>query len=294
MGDHRSAMSELGGGSVGRSSRPVTDSQIEQEQHLVAVVYYSTYLKRFGRVLRCLCHLMRPISVRVVINGSEISSSDILRELDHLSVPIYIVQHDNSGLEFGAYQRGLDDIRASSEGAFTCIFVNDTLGTHQPLNKLSLLNFVRAIKQHAGNNVIVGSISQSLRKLQIERLQSSRWVRANLFGIDHQALAGIQYRILMQELDCYIHESPVMDSFFAAEVPNSIRAHLTHDLFEGGWDRSQALSQDNFQRLAKKGRSILQEIYLCMRLDDNSTAFVQPPPLTTYQRQFVKAGLYRI
>jgi hypothetical protein len=102
-------------------------------------------------------------------------------------------------------------------------------------------------------------------------------VRSNLIGFDHAAISALDYKIYQPHLNDYLNDS--VDTFFTDHIKASTREKISQWLFakEGhAWYGAAPLTEDNCAKMATKARSIIQEFYLAMRLEQNKTIFVQP------------------
>ncbi|MDB5788163.1 MAG: hypothetical protein JWQ50_8078 [Caballeronia mineralivorans] len=266
----------------------------EEDMHMIVVVYYPAYLKKIAQITRVFAAWQEMRSLRVVVNNPAISESHAESVFSNVASHVKIIRHDNEGLEFGAYQRGLNDLRMSVPGSLACLFANDTLGTHQPVDKFFLRNLHRAARTHMGTKFIAGRIDSAVRQVEVNHLLGTRWVRSNLFVMDDAALASIDHVIYAPELNAYINDSPDEDFFFGPGVARSLRRHISGWLLSTDpptWYKAEPLSVKNHAKMANKARSILQELFFSMRLANSSTGFVQPSPLTIMEKIAVKAGL---
>lgn len=261
--------------------------------HFVLVIYYPASLARISKVAAALIHTQRVSTLRVVINNPRIDERGVRQHFADLSVPARVLRHDNAGLEFGAYQLGLDDLRRAHADGFSCLIANDTAGIHQRINSFFLREFSHAAHAHLGSNAVIGVIDSAPRRLELCGLHGSRWVRSNLFVMDQHALESVRNQIYVARLDACINDSPKEEDFFAEGIGPSLRLHLSHWLFSGApdaWYKSEPLSLDNHRKMAAKARSILQELFLGMRLENAATAFIQPPRLSKVERALVNLG----
>src|ERR1700712_4264655 len=77
---------------------------------MICVLYYPAYARSAFIYTRYLLKKTKASKVIFVINGNLIADSDVDADLA-TSNHVEIIRHDNVGLEFGAYQRGLDHLR---------------------------------------------------------------------------------------------------------------------------------------------------------------------------------------
>jgi hypothetical protein len=252
--------------------------------HMIVLVYYKTLLQRFSRIVIELSKIRPLSSLRVVVNNSAINDQEVGNLFAGAARSLIVLRHDNDGLEFGGYQRGVDDLASHSSGRYEIIFANDTFGSHQPTNKFFLKHFDQLLNADPQGIFIAGRIDHAIRSMTVGGFRVSRWVRANLFAVDHLAMTELRNQIYEPKLNSLITNTPDVNEFFAKDICPVLKSHLAHDLFNGGWDRSQALSESNYVRMADKARSIIQEFYLAARLDNTNAAFLCPRHLSKMER----------
>ncbi|KIG05684.1 hypothetical protein BurMR1_0769 [Burkholderia sp. MR1] len=268
-------------------------NKYNNEVHYVVVIYYANYIARIAKVASALNETQSVRTLRLIINNAEIDDRAVKQHFDYLTAPVYVLRHDNAGLEFGAYQLGLDDLRHAGADDLPCLFANDTVGSHYPINKFFIRKFGRAAQADLGPNIVIGNIDSVPRRLELCGEHTSRWVRSNLFLMDKQALQNLHNQIYVPALNACINESPNEDDFFSDHVAPSLRSHISHWLFSGSpdaWYKSEPLSPDNYRRMAAKARCILQELFLSMRLERAQAALVQPQ-LSRAEKTMVILGL---
>jgi hypothetical protein len=270
----------------------------EKPLWLIAAVYYPSYWAHLASIVQRIS-ASRPLHLlSVVINGTHISSHDVENHFARLARKRIIHQHDNSGLEFGAYQAGLDLLRSSDDSDFDLIVLNDTVGIHYPLYSEILSAFVRTLTIAPWTCRAVGMIDTVPRALSIDGFLTSRWVRSNLMGFDAEAISRIGYRIYVPWIDEYVTTTADAQSFFSSSVGRSLQDHMSRWLFATSGDRwygAGPLSPENAAKLAAKARSILQEKYLSMRLEQVFAAFLNPTHSPEEQRSIrLKSRLARL
>ena len=251
----------------------------EKPLWLIAAAYYTPYLAHLASIVQRISAI-RPLHLfSIVINGTNISPHDVEKHVSGLARKRIIHQHDNSGSEFGAYQAGLDLLRSSGHCDFDLIILNDTVGLHYALNRETLSAFVRTLTSERWPCRAVGMIDAVPRALSIDRFRTSRWVRSNLMGFDAEAISRIGYRIYVPAIDEYVTATADAQSFFSSSVGPSLQNHISRWLFATSGDRwydAAPLTPENAAKLAAKARSILQEKYLSMRLEQVSAALLHP------------------
>lgn len=230
---------------------------------------------RYRQTLQTVSMLAEVLPLRrivLVLNGPAIGGAEDASE--RLGRDVEIVRHDNVGREFGAYQAGLDHLRADlADGV---VIVNDTLGSHQPVTRPWLKAFVSALFRGNDPGFVAGTLQISERRMELDGMTSSRWIRSNLVGLDRAALDAIAHRLFIPPVETFVRSTPDPDRFFAPEVGPALAAHLKSWLFstEGlRWYGAEPLTAANAARMAEKARSILQEKHLSFRLDTAGMAF---------------------
>lgn len=255
---------------------------------MICVLYYPAYAQSAFAYTRYLLKKAKARKVVFVINGNLLADSDIDPELV-ASGRAEVIRHDNVGLEFGAYQRGLDHVR--KEDFDSVIFYNDTIGRHDPFGSVYLLRFAEEIANGLGNKRAIGQIDSRERRVSIANISGNRWLRTNFLGIDRQALDLLDFRIFRPDISELVVGSPEMETFFHQDLDETLRNDLSTWLFGGdglSWYGARPLTKDNCQKMALKARSILQEWFLSLRLDDYKVA-IASPKLTMKERVLDRA-----
>ena len=238
---------------------------------VVALAYYPDYFGSLLETVKTISQTVEVNGVALVLNNSRLNGSPF----QDICSNFYCIRHDNTGAEFGGYQAGLDIIRQNLSTPFDLIIINDTAATHYRLPKEHLKAFLRSMADERSNRV-VGQVDRS-SSLQIDDLETSRWVRSNLIGFDHNALLALDYKIYQPYLNGYLNDS--VDEFFTDHIKASTREKISQWLFAAGghaWYGAAPLTKDNCTKMAAKARSIIQEFHLAMRLEQNKTLFLEP------------------
>jgi len=126
---------------------------------------------------------------------------------------------------------------------------------------------------------VVGKIDDSHRRLTLDGLWATRWVRSHLMGFDRAALDAIDRRFDDPHVDTLIRSTGNVDDFFAPAVGEGVRELIRLFLFKPGpwsWYGAAPLSATNCEAMALKARAILQEKFLSMRLEAKDAAFWEP------------------
>jgi hypothetical protein len=245
---------------------------------LVALAFYPEYLDNLRDVIKKIADITEIHSLALVLNNSNISLNERTTNFQDLCQFFYCVRHDNTGLEFGGYQAGLDLLRRNILSNFNLIILNDARAVHYTLFKEDIRAFLRKLFEDRPNRV-VGHVESTNPEIRIDDFKSSKWVRSNLIGFDHHALAAIDHKIYLPYLNGYIVDAPRVEVFFSEHLGFETKSKISRWLFETkahAWYGAAALTQDNCSAFALKARSILQEYHLSMRLDRNNVTFLDP------------------
>lgn len=205
------------------------------------------------------------------------------------------ILHDNSGMEFGAYQRGLDEISRKVGDEDLVIFANDTFCTHHCFSTVLRSNLLSAVQRMAatpGEPTAAGPIDTSFYSFCVRTIRISRWVSTWMFAMNAAALRAIDGLIYVPEVDTDIQQSECVDDFFSRDMDEALKRYLCDWLFRTEpvttwherWHGARTLTPESAGVLADKARSILQEKYLSARLEARSTAFYEIRPMGWKQR----------
>jgi hypothetical protein len=246
---------------------------VPSDTSLIAVSYYPTYLNEFVSKIHTLDRRLRFSAAVVVLNNPAISLEGTRAKVHLRYGRASVIEHDNSGREFGGYQAGLDFLNPRVGEAGDYLIVNDTFAIHYEFYSEHFAALKRRICDNVLKHRIAGQVDQHQECLSLGELMSDRWVRSNLMFIDSAALKSIRCRLYVPEVDSWILDTSDPAEFFGDQVGPATRAKLSKWLFEpGGWYGAAPLSIENQRRLCDKARSILQEFYLTMRLNRAGTA----------------------
>jgi hypothetical protein len=254
---------------------------------LIALSYYPTYFPDLVRRIETFKSRFDLAMTVVVLNNRAISAHSARSALDPKCRPYQILEHSNEGSEFGGYQAGLDCILRGSDGARDFLIFNDTLGIHYELYDEHLDALQRHICDQQSSKRIVGRVDEADQLLSLGGLTGNRWIRSNLMFIDHDALKSIDDQLYLPEVANWVHDVADPNAFFGDEVGPATKARISRWLFEpGGWYDAAPLSCASRTRLCLKATSILQELYLTMRLEHAGT-MIQGLELLEYEKKQV-------
>lgn len=194
-----------------------------------------------------------------------------------------LMRHDNSGMEFGAYQAGVDALVKRMDADWIVVG-NDTFATHNNFPRVYRELLSQALQRVPTFPTIIGRTHALARSYQIEGLRTHRWVQTSLFAINRAALEALGGRIYRPELESLVSESADLSTFFSPDVDLVLRDHLETWLFRTRpgphWYASEPLQSQNFSKMARKARSILQEKYIAAVLESAGAEFVNLNDLT--------------
>ena len=198
-----------------------------------------------------------------------------------------LIRHDNSGMEFGAYQAGLDRLLREGEPDWV-LFANDTFATHQSFGSVYRQKLAADLERRFDYPAIIGRVVSMPQSYQIEGMRAHRWVTTNLFAINRAALRALGGRIYRSELDALIIETSDMDSFFDPRIDPGLRKFLEVWLFRARpgwhWHASDPLQPANAAKMARKARSIIQERHLGALLEEWAAEFVNLDELSVSKK----------
>ena len=255
---------------------------------VISVHYYEHHLTRSLEQLQSICAALGAARCVVVSNNPALATT--LREIKARTGFIDdVLQHNNSGLEFGAYQAGLDHLRDASDPDWIVV-VNDTLAIHQcfasPM-RASLVRHVTAAGP-ADFPIVVGQVETLGRSYALEGMRTHRWVTTNVFALNRTGLRRLDNRIYRPDLGRLIETSGDRAHFFSDDMDPVLREHLDRWLFEpngtAGWYDAAPLDSSNAAKYASKARSIVQEKFLSAQLDSFGTLFVDIKLLSRMDR----------
>jgi hypothetical protein len=245
------------------------------ETFLIALSYYPTYFSSLVKRIEAFRARLEISAAVVVLNNRAVSVDSARSALHPKCRPFHVIEHSNEGSEFGGYQAGLDFLRHDAGKIGNVLILNDTLGVHYEFYPEHMDAMQRRIDDRASSQRMVGRIDQAEQLLSLGGLTGNRWVRSNLIFIDAAALRSIDHQFYLPEIAGWVRESADPNKFFSDEVGPATQVRTSKWLFEpGGWYDAAPLSPANQRRFASKARSILQELYLTMRLEHAGTTIM--------------------
>ena len=198
-----------------------------------------------------------------------------------------LMRHDNSGMEFGAYQAGIDALVKRMDADWIVVG-NDTFATHNNFSRVYRETLSQAMERVPAFPTIIGRTHALSRSYQVNGLRTHRWVQTSLFAINRAALEALGGRIYRPELESLVSDSTDQSTFFSPDVDPVLRDHLETWLFRAHagphWYASEPLQSKNVSKMARKARSILQEKYVAAILDSVGADFVNLNDLTVTKK----------
>lgn len=263
---------------------------------LISVHYHPAYVRRNVEALRKVRAALQPSLHVAISNGSELQ----LKHLLPSSFSAQLCVHSNEGAEFGAYHAGLQHALSTvHKRPRWVIFVNDTLGNHATLTPIALRRFRDEIidKPDSACPIAIGKQDFTVRSFAINGLRGHRWIRTHIFALNAAAIEALGHRMRFKELDSLIPGGSVEDKFFDPAVDPTLRERLRQWLFADRgpmrWYGACPLDEASAQRMTRKARSILHEMYLSLILEHQSCIFIDVSNLRGIDRA-VSAAQERI
>ena len=244
---------------------------------IVSVHYYESHLKRslasvHGLARRAGAHAL------IAVGNNPVLMPELLRQTSRFELPhVSCHLHDNRGLEFGAFQAGLEKMLPFDPD--WVVFANDTYAIHQSFSSVFRKHLLAAVAMPSDGRgaEAAGQVESIGRSYSIRGMRSHRWLTTSIFALNRPALRALGNRVYFPEIDRLVNSTADVESFFAPELDPAIVAHISAWLFgpspEHSWYGAEALNDRNAERLANKARSILQEKYLSAVLDNAATWF---------------------
>lgn len=260
---------------------------------VISAHYYERHLACSLKQLQSLRTLL-DASRCVVVSNNPAFATPLQEAKTRNSFIDDVVLHDNGGLEFGAYQAGLNSLCRTSDPDWVVV-LNDTLATHHCFSSPTRANFVRHLIAPglADFPIVVGQVESLARSYALHGMRTHRWITTNVFALNRAALQRLDHRIHIPDLDRLVESSGDRAHFFADDMDSILREHLDRWLFEpngaNSWYGAAPLDSGNAAKFAGKARSIIQEKFLSARLDSIGTMFVDIKRLSRTDRLWNRA-----
>jgi hypothetical protein len=235
--------------------------------HIVALLYHPPLAHK---TVACATWLLNKLKRRghagtllAVVNNADIDRSALACES---------LVHDNTGLEFGGYQRALEALGTLHDDC-SVLFLNDTCVSHHVFGVVPRTNLLAAARDMAllARAEAAGVVSSSpIGSFSIEGLVLDRWISTWAFAVNRAGLDALSRSIYTPALDELVTGAASVDAFWDPSLDRSLVAHLNTWLFgdpeQHRWYGATSLTSQNAASFARKARCILQEKYLSARL----------------------------
>ncbi|MFN7642001.1 MAG: hypothetical protein ACK5PW_02755 [Burkholderiales bacterium] len=211
-----------------------------------------------------------------------------------------VIEHDNSNWEFGAWQRGLDQLMAEGLPFRGVLLVNDTFGVHDRADPSMVrrrpVQVVRTLARR--RPAVSGRVDSAQRWLPMHGISSDRWIRSNVVCLNRAALSAISCRIedrsaCLRWIDPQAHGPLPLAADIDPELSAHLRAWLLPDAEPEGtkWYSAASIATADRAFVVNKILAILQELSLSRRLQAVGAQVLRfdPPPLTRVARRFAAA-----
>ncbi|MDB5893960.1 MAG: hypothetical protein JWQ88_1491 [Rhodoferax sp.] len=195
-----------------------------------------------------------------------------------LAVPpgVTLLQGNNVLHEFGAWQTGLDHLRAQPDfdGIDAVIFGNDTFCHHRRMGRIEALAFslgsARVAK--ARKAMACGELSTFGETFSFRDVALRKWICTYLFTLNRNALTALDWKVhaSMEEIMAWVPGGTDEDRFFAPAMDATLREHLVAWLFGRPgmpqWRKGAALTAANAEAMRAKAFAIMSEKILTTSL----------------------------
>lgn len=256
---------------------PLNHSEVVANTLGVVCVHYDP--KKLAQTLRSIGRITEasPAQHTVFVANHEAAWAGLNQSSAARNESTTLLRHDNSGMEFGAYQAGLDRLLDGFDPDWV-LFANDTFSTHHAFGAAYRKKLAAALELSFDHPGVIGQVVALPRSYQMRSLRTHRWVTTNLFAVNRAALRSLDARIYRADLDPLVTQTSQMEEFFAPDIDPFLREHLEAFLFGARpgwrWYACEPLQPANVEKMARKARSILQEKYLSASLESLGAEFV--------------------
>jgi hypothetical protein len=246
--------------------------------HLILVVYEP---KRLANLLTFLqgWARRRPFSgMTVVLNGAQAQGVEVRAAVQASLPAARLVDHDNTGWEFGGYQAGLDSLDRDKTDRL--IIANDTVMAHAFVHPDDALALHDRLIESRDEPAIIGRVISLGAELRLDSAIGSGWVRSHLFGLTHEGLDLLDWRLFDPAVEAMVATSDQVDRLFDDRVNEAVRRQITGYLFgepKGRWYKAAPLTASNSAFFCQKARAILQEFNNSIQMEHRGGHMVHVP-----------------
>jgi hypothetical protein len=225
----------------------------------VAIAAYAYYPRYRGHLLELITRLTRGVAdvhvvwVHAAGQGAAAPAGFGGRWTEHA--------HDGRGWEWGAYQAGLDTLRAQGWDG-PVVFLNDTAGVHYPLPPAALAGLQKAAVANSEAALLAGHVQTAPAGFALHGQPIPAWVFSNAFVLSPAACALLEQRLFNAD----DFDAPQVRSdgtlHWPASVSPALAAHLDAWLLSSGkhgWRHHAGRSHVPPEQLRNKAGAILLE-----------------------------------
>ncbi|MBX9676895.1 MAG: hypothetical protein K2V71_09875 [Methylotenera sp.] len=246
----------------------------------ILVVYSEDYLTRslleFNKILKLTA---RKYKLIVVLNNHSLPNKLSCIEASHIDFEF--VLGTNRLHEFSGWSEGLDFIKEKYVDYYKeseYVFCNDTFCQHRTYTIFHRFIFSACCSLSFISNrpKIAGEVNSFGKDFEFNHLKFNTWVSSYFFAVNKHAMNLLRFDILPsnQLVSDYLLGGHDEKYFFSDVMDLTLKKHLLHWLFHGGWYKSESLSQSNAESLYYKARSIIAEFSLSSKAHANKIDFV--------------------
>lgn len=246
----------------------------------ILVVYSDNYfissLIEFNRILRL---TKRQYKLIVVFNNK--SLDDKFNGNQSHNIKYDSVLGSNDLHEFSGWAEGLELIRTKYANHYHgagYVFCNDTICHHRvhTLFNAFVLSACCNLALISRRPKIAGEVHSIEKDFTFNQIKFNSWVSTYFFVINKQAMEIFNFDILPTKelINTYLLGGHDENHFFSDLMDSTLRERFLHDLFHGGWHKSESLSHSNQAMFYCKARSIIAEFNLSSKAHFKKVDFI--------------------
>lgn len=244
----------------------------------ILVVYTESYflssLREFEKVLKL---ISSDYKVVVVLNNSDLREKINVFMEDGTD---YILG-SNSFYEFSGWDEGLTFIKENYFDSYKdsgYVFCNDTFCHHRTYTFIHslALSFSSRFALSSSKPTIAGEVNSIGKSFEFNNIKLDSWVSSYFFSVNNLAMKLLDFEVLPtnEVVNKYLVGGAVEEDFFSEAMDSTLKRHLLHWLFHGGWYRSEPLNSNNMKFFYYKARSIIAEYNLSSKAYKNNLVFI--------------------
>lgn len=228
--------------------------------YLIAYSYYPQYEKKFFTLVDSLAESCGV--EKIVYVFSDLGARE--GAFHRLSSNAIVLEHDNQGWEFGAYQRGMDAVYQGLEQGDVVIVLNDTTGVHSIFDGEMRRLFQESIRRYGMSTepVIIGEVDTVKEKLQVLQMNVGQWVRSCIFALNYEAVRALSGVVYEKRISDGISVDSSGNLVFSKLVANEALAeHVSQWIQAGKRVRASSKAVGHYF-LVNKSASTINEKYI--------------------------------